>query len=268
MGNKRVLTSLVLIPILYVIVWMLPSPYFRGLAAVAAVIGLHEFYRMADSRGTKPLSKLGMVLGALIVLGAFSGTRSPDAGLLFGIVLSLFAVLTGRLFSSRPVEGALEDSAVTIFGILYVAMLFGFQVAIHKGNHGKEWLVLLYLVIWASDTGAYYVGTAFGRRRLYEKISPKKSVEGLIGGVLASIGVALLCRMWLLPSSLGPAEAAFMGGILALVGTIGDLAESLLKRSAGIKDSGTLIPGHGGILDRMDSMLFAAPVLYFYLRMR
>jgi len=268
MGNKRVLTSLALIPILYVIVWILPSPYFRGLAALAAVIGLHEFYGMAESRGAKPLSKLGMVLGALIALGAFSGLRGPDTGLSFALVLCLLAVLTARLFSSRPVEGALVDSAITLLGILYVAMLFGFQVAIHRGSHGKQWLALMYLVIWASDTGAYYVGTAYGRRRLYEKISPKKSVEGLIGGVLASIGVALLCRMWLLPSSLGPAEAAFLGGILAFVGTIGDLVESLLKRSAGVKDSGTLIPGHGGVLDRMDSMLFAAPVLYYYLRMR
>jgi phosphatidate cytidylyltransferase len=150
-----------------------------------------------------------------------------------------------------------------------VALLFAFQVAIHSGAGpaGKKWLVFLYLVIWASDTGAYYVGTAFGKHRLYEKISPKKSVEGLLGGVLASVLVAVLCKLWLVPS-LGIIEAAVLGAVLALAGTAGDLSESLIKRSAGVKDSGTIIPGHGGILDRMDSMLFAAPVLFFYLRMR
>jgi phosphatidate cytidylyltransferase len=140
-------------------------------------------------------------------------------------------------------------------------------VAIHAGPAGKKWLVFLYLVIWASDTGAYYVGTAFGKRRLYEKISPKKSIEGLAGGMAASVVVALLCK-WLLVPSAGLIEAAVLGAALAAVGTVGDLVESLIKRSAGVKDSGNLIPGHGGILDRMDSMLFAAPVLFYYLRMR
>ncbi|MHB8845579.1 MAG: phosphatidate cytidylyltransferase, partial [Nitrospirota bacterium] len=180
---------------------------------------------------------------------------------------SVLAVLTARLFSPRPVEGALEDIAVTLLGIFYVAMLFGFQVAIHAGSPGKRWLVFLFLVIWASDTGAYYAGTTWGKHRLYEKISPKKSIEGLVGGTLASAVVAVLCTVWLVPA-MGWAEAVFVGALLALVGTVGDLVESLLKRSAGVKDSGTLIPGHGGILDRMDSMLFAAPVLFYYLRMR
>jgi len=128
-------------------------------------------------------------------------------------------------------------------------------------------LVFLYLVIWASDTGAFYIGTAFGRRRLYAKISPKKSIEGLAGGMLAASVIAMLCKVWLVPSA-GFFEAAALGAFLAAFGTVGDLVESLIKRSAGVKDSGTLIPGHGGILDRMDSMLFAAPVLFYYLRMR
>jgi phosphatidate cytidylyltransferase len=107
----------------------------------------------------------------------------------------------------------------------------------------------------------------FGKHRLYEKISPKKSIEGLIGALIASAGMALLCQWWFMP----PIATGALVGIalaLAVAGTIGDLVESLFKRAAGVKDSGTLIPGHGGILDRMDSMLFAAPVLYYYLRMR
>jgi phosphatidate cytidylyltransferase len=135
------------------------------------------------------------------------------------------------------------------------------------GLHGKQWLVFLYFVIWASDIGAYSIGIPFGKHRLYEKVSPKKSIEGLIGALAAAAGMALLCRAWFMPP-VSTGEAIALGLVLASVGTIGDLAESLFKRAAGVKDSGGIIPGHGGILDRMDSMLFAAPVMYFYLGMR
>jgi phosphatidate cytidylyltransferase len=264
MGLKRVLTSIVLIPILFVVVWLLPPAYFVALMVVAAAVGQHELYSMAQSKGIRPVAALGMALGALVIvlvyrpLYPFSG---EDA--FFWVTLCLLAIMSARLFARRPVDGALEDIAVTVMGILYVAMLFGYQVAIHAGPPGKKWLVLLYLVIWASDTAAYYVGTAFGKHRLYEKVSPKKSIEGLAGGVLASVAVALLCSVWLVPS-LSIRGAAVLGSVLALVGTVGDLAESLVKRSVGVKDSGAIIPGHGGVLDRMDSMLFAAPVAYYY----
>jgi phosphatidate cytidylyltransferase len=267
MSATRVLSSIVLVPILFVVVWLMPSGYFAALAIIAAAIGQYELYAMAQARGIKPLTILGIALGALMVLNVYRPVLFHRGDLSFWITLCVLAVIVARLFSRRPMEGALEDIAVTAFGIFYVALLFAFQVAIHAGPAGKKWLVFLYLVIWASDTGAYYVGTAFGKHRLYEKISPKKSIEGLAGGTLASIVVALLCRVWLVPV-LGWMEALVLGAVLALAGTVGDLAESLIKRSAGVKDSGTLIPGHGGILDRMDSMLFAAPVLFYYLRMR
>lgn len=265
MVNKRVLTGIVLAPILYVIVWVLPSAYFAGLAVIAAAIGQYELYAMVKARAVRPMTLIGTTLGALVVLSFYFPHAAENAEFL--VAACILLLLGGRLFSPRPVEGALEDVSGTFFGIFYVALLFGFQVAIHRGVDGKYWLVLMYLVIWASDTGAYYIGTAFGRHRLYEKISPKKSIEGLAGGVAASMATAYACRLWLLPS-LGPAEAVLLGGALALVGTMGDLAESLVKRSAGVKDSGSIIPGHGGVLDRMDSMLFAAPVLYYYIRMR
>jgi phosphatidate cytidylyltransferase len=140
-------------------------------------------------------------------------------------------------------------------------------VAIRNGDNGKQWLVFLYFIIWASDIGAYSIGIPFGKRRLYEKVSPKKSIEGFLGALAASSAMALLCRVWFMPR-MGIGEAIAIALLLAVVGTIGDLVESLFKRAAGVKDSGDLIPGHGGILDRMDSMLFAAPVLYYYLRMR
>jgi phosphatidate cytidylyltransferase len=267
MSTTRVLSGLALVPILFAIVWLLPPAYFAVLAAAAGAIGQWELYAMAKARGNEPMRIVGTALGSLLIINFYSPLYPYLGGPVFWTTLCVLTVLTVRLFSSRPVEGALEDIAVTLLGIFYVAMLFGFQVAIHAGSPGKRWLVFLFLAIWASDTGAYYAGTALGRHRLYEKISPKKSIEGLVGGTLASAVIAVLCKIWLVPA-LGWVEAALLGAFLALVGTMGDLVESLIKRSAGVKDSGTLIPGHGGILDRMDSMLFAAPVLFYYLRMR
>ncbi len=268
MGIKRVLSSIVLIPVLYVIVWELPPAYFAGVVALAAGIGQYEFYRMAKGRGIRPLTVIGIVLGVLVSIAidfyqpGFRGGRGSAFLMAFCVLL----ITVVRLFSSRPVEGAIEDISATLLGIFYVSMLFGFQIALRVGDHGRQWLMFMYLVIWASDIGAYYVGTSLGRHKLYAKISPKKSVEGLIGGMVAAAGAALLCRVWFL-SSVGVREAAVLGLALAAAGTLGDLVESLFKRDAGVKDSGSLIPGHGGMLDRMDSMLFAAPVLYYYIRM-
>jgi len=184
MGIKRVLTSIVLIPVLYVIVWELPPVYFMGLVVVAAVIGQYEFYRMAGHRGIRPLAVLGVALGVLVSIAIdfyqpdFRGGR----GGAFLVTFCVLLVTVVRLFSRRPVEGAIEDVSATLLGIFYVAMLFGFQMALRAGDHGRQWLMFMYLVIWASDTGAYYIGTSLGKHKLYPKISPKKSVEGLIGG--------------------------------------------------------------------------------------
>jgi phosphatidate cytidylyltransferase len=267
MSATRVITSSVLVPVLFAVVWFLPPVYFTWLAIVAAAIGQHELYVMARSRGIRPLNVTGIVIGAVVVFEMGHPFRFMGGGAFFWLVLGVLLVLAVRLFSRGPVEGALEDMSVTFLGIGYVALLFGFQTALLTGLPGKRWLVFLYLVIWASDIGAYYVGTAYGKHRLYEKISPKKSIEGLLGGVGASMIVALLCKFWFL-RSVGAGEALLLGGGLALVGTVGDLAESLLKRSVGVKDSGTIFPGHGGMLDRLDSLMFAAPALFYYLRMR
>ncbi len=267
MNTTRIITSSVLIPVLLLVVWFLPPLYFAVLAVAAAAIGQHELYVMARQRGTSPLSVTGIALGAAVVLSMARPLHATVGGPLLWVGLSVLVVLSVRLFSSRPVEGAIEDAAVTLFGVCYVALLFGYQAALLAGAGGKRWLLFLYFVIWASDIGAYYIGTALGKHRLYEKISPKKSIEGLLGGVAASMIVELLCRFWIV-ESLDVIEAILLGVGLALAGTVGDLAESLIKRSVGVKDSGTIMPGHGGMLDRLDSLMFAAPALYYYLRMR
>ncbi len=263
---QRVITGLLFLPIFYLVTWKLPPVYFTALVLAAAAVGQYEFYRMAQARGFHPLRALGMLTGALIVL-EFHHPLFPGLGRFFIVAAAMLLIMIARLFSSRPVDGAIEDVASTCLGIFYAALLFAFQVVIRSGTDGKQWLVFLFFVIWASDIGAYAIGLPFGKHRLYEKVSPKKSIEGLAGALVASAGMALVCRSWFMPPVSG-AEAIGIALVLALVGTVGDLVESLFKRAAGVKDSGTIVPGHGGILDRMDSMLFAAPVLYYYLRMR
>jgi len=262
---KRVLSGLLFLPIFYLFTWKLPAVYFVALVLAAVILGQYEFYRMAQARGIRPGAFLGSALGALVVLDAYHPLFPASGALLFAACL--IAVMVVRLFSARPVEGAIEDVSATFMGIAYVALLFGFQVSIRMGTDGRQWLVFLYFIIWASDIGAYSTGIPFGKHRLYEKVSPKKSIEGLIGALLASAAMALLCQWWFMPH-IGTGAAVGIALALAVAGTIGDLVESLFKRAAGVKDSGTIIPGHGGILDRMDSMLFAAPVLYYYLKMR
>jgi phosphatidate cytidylyltransferase len=266
MLTKRVISGLLFLPIFYLVVWRLSPAYFTALVLIAAAVGQYEFYRMARVRGINPNALLGGVIGALIVLEFYHPVLTGEGKVLF-ITVCMFLVMLTRLFSPRPVDSAIEDISSTFLGVFYVALLFAFQVGIIMGSEGRQWIVFLYFIIWASDIGAYSIGIPFGKHRLYEKISPKKSIEGLIGALAASAGMALLCRVWFMPS-LGLEETVAIGLVLAAVGTLGDLTESLLKRAAGVKDSGGIIPGHGGILDRMDSMLFAAPVLYYYLKMR
>jgi phosphatidate cytidylyltransferase len=266
MLNKRVISAILFLPVFYLFAWKLPPIYFTALVIAMAAAGQYEFYRMAQARGFRPHIVLGIALGALALYESYRPLY-PRLGPLFFITLSLLLIMIMRLFSRRPVEGALEDIASTLLGVFYVSLLFAFQIWIRMGADGKQWLVFLYFIIWASDIGAYSIGIPFGKHRLYEKVSPKKSIEGLAGALVASAGMALLCRAWFMPA-IGIGEAVAIALALAVVGTVGDLVESLFKRAAGVKDSGTLIPGHGGVLDRMDSMLFAAPVLYYYLRMR
>ena len=263
---QRVITGLLFLPVFYLFAWKLPPVYFTALVMVAAAVGQYEFYGMARARGARPLRILGLACGSVIIL-EFYRPLFPGLGPFFIVTVAVLSIMVARLFSRHPVDGAVEDVATTCLGVFYAALLFAYLVAIRTGVDGKEWLVFLFFIIWASDIGAYSIGIPFGRHRLYEKISPKKSIEGLAGALAASAGMALICRIWFMPT-VGMGEAVGIALLLALVGTVGDLAESMFKRAAGIKDSGVVIPGHGGMLDRMDSMLFAAPVLYYYLRLR
>jgi len=265
MLRTRIITGLLFLPVFYLVTWKLSPAYFTSLILVAVAVGQYEFYRMVKFRNMEPHIFVGLMIGIFVVLETYHPFCPGLDKFLPAVYLIL--IMVARLFSRRSVDRAIEDVAVTFIGVVYVAILFSFQILIRLGIDGKQWVVFLYFVIWASDIGAYAIGIPFGKHRLYAKISPKKSVEGLIGALIASAGMALVCRVWFMPP-IGVGEAAGIGFLLAIVGTIGDLSESLFKRAVGVKDSGGIIPGHGGILDRMDSMLFAAPALYYILALR
>jgi phosphatidate cytidylyltransferase len=255
----RVLTAAAGLPLVLGVTWWGPDWLFAGLVALVAALALDEFLAIAAVRGSGRTGRWFLPLGA-VVTAAFAGTESSVLGTL---TVALLVLMTVTLAS--PVSSALARVAPAAAGLLYACMLPGFLILLPRGA------VLLVLgIVWAGDIGAYYGGRSLGRRRLAPSISPNKTVEGALIGALASLGVGLGLT-GILPDAAPESYGSIgMGAVIlatAAAGQIGDLAESALKRSAGVKDSGTLLPGHGGMLDRIDSLLFAAPV-FFLLTLR
>ncbi len=191
---------------------------------------------------------------------AFPGRISAQALITFIIL----AILLSQLVAGRDMRYTLQDSAILAFGVFYIAWLLSHLIAIRQFNEGIVLVFFLFLVTWANDTAAYYSGMRWGRHPMAPVVSPKKTWEGAAGGLLGSIAGAFACRAWFIPS-LSTADALWLGLLLGVAAPLGDLCESILKRSAGVKDSGSLIPGHGGILDRIDSLIFTTPAFYYYL---
>jgi len=179
-------------------------------------------------------------------------------------LLFLFVALLCLLYI-RDIKQSAGEVGLYLLGFLYIPLLMSFLVLLRDLDHGVKWIFLLLIIVMSGDTAAFYVGSTLGKRKLYPLVSPKKSVEGMIGGLAGSIIGTLLAGATFFPE-LTIAGAVATALLVGLLGQLGDLFESLLKRSFGVKDSGTIIPGHGGMLDRLDSVLFAAPPLYIYAR--
>ena len=271
---RRILVALVAAPVAIGMVYVgnLPFAVFLGMVGGA---GAWELYRMARHGGVEPLETLGIPLAAALPVFAWLDhldmLRSPAA--VGGVV---FVSLLGATIWSRGVGGRpLESVAVTVFGALYTGgmLAFGYSLRHHRfvvGAAAGTALVMFPVILtWASDIGAYFIGRWLGTTRLMPSISPGKTRAGALGALVVTAGVALLynarvLRPWS-AMALAPWTALIFGLIVSVAAQLGDLAESLLKREAGVKDSSQLLPGHGGILDRLDSLYFVLPVAYLVL---
>jgi phosphatidate cytidylyltransferase len=262
----RVLSGAVLLILAVVVVWLAPEPIFFAVAELLLVLGFVEYARLAAAGGLAvpviPSGAAAMLTGAAFARLPFA--RLPSVPIDVVLMLALVALGAITLASWRGGPDALGLAAVSLFPSLYLGLPLGAMIAIRE-TRGPEALFLLMLTIVVSDTGQYYSGRTFGRRLLAPAISPKKTVEGAVGGFLfGGVTLAVLGHWWL--STVPVAVRVVLGAIIVAIGIAGDLFESMLKRSAGVKDSSALIPGHGGVLDRIDALLFAAPVYYVVLK--
>lgn len=257
---SRILAALVLIPPLLAVVLYAPAFWFLILVEIVALLAAHEFFGLFKTTPYRPFRHVGSA-GALALVASFYFPAST-AWLVMGLLLVTAGAAIAR---ANPGATAPGDVALTVLGACYTGLLPGAVVGLRLTPGGRSWIVLLLAIIFLGDTGAYYTGRALGRRPLTPRISPKKTWAGFYGGVLASLGAALLFRE-ILSLAIPWWHAVGLGLALSLLGVLGDLFESLLKRSVGVKDASSLIPGHGGILDRLDSLLFSAPALLLYVQ--
>jgi phosphatidate cytidylyltransferase len=260
--KKRVITALCgIILVIAAVVCDRPLPWFTVLVAIAGVAAAVEFYRMVDTSRVPPLTGFGIVWVLLFIISPhFDYSFLASLLLTSAVVLSLI-----WLVLRRQREATFIGWAWTMAGILYIGWLLSYLVALRGLDDGRNWLLLALFATFGSDTAAFFVGRALGRHRLAPQISPGKTWEGFIGGILGAIVISLLFT--LIPAlrlPIGYGRAIILGVLISIMGQLGDLVESLLKRNMGVKDSGRLMPGHGGVLDRMDSVVFTGIVVYYY----
>ena len=261
MLKRRVITALCGIPLLFVVVWFdKPVPWFTALAAIWGLLAAFEFYRLVGVSRIPSLFCFGLLWTLLFVL-------SPHCSYDFIIPLLLTSAMVLPLLwlVLRPQkDGAFIGWAWTVAGILYVGWLLSYLVALRL-DAGRNWVFFALFTTFGSDTAAFFIGRALGKHHLAPSISPNKTWEGAIAGLFGAIIISLV---FTLPTSLslplGYGQAVLLGLLVSVFGQFGDLVESLLKRNTGVKESGRLMPGHGGALDRMDSVIFAGIVVYLY----
>ncbi len=260
--GRRLYAALIFIPLFYVLVRYFPPIFFFGLVVGAALLAQFEFYRLHFRDDRVPvLAALGLGTGAVLLASLqWPGTLPERAVLL----VALIAALTSRLVATSELKRSLVDSSVMVFGVLYVSLTLGHLLLTRTLPGGEYLIFFLVLVTWAGDTGAYYAGVTLGRHKLAPVVSPNKTIEGLLGGLVLAVVVAFIAQRWFLPT-FTILDCVATGLLLTGVGVLGDLSESAMKRSAGVKDSGAVIPAHGGMLDRLDSLLFTAPTFYYYM---
>lgn len=293
--SRRLLSAAALLGALALLLYVLPSVVSVAVLVALAVLGMLEFYVILNAAGIPAFRILGTIAGVCLLLVSYLSANGAGLGLAalplqddlpMALLTAIVFAVCVRQFPQKNNPQPLPTIACTMLGIMYVPFLLAFvlRLAFHWdptpwsspfGPTARALLLYLIIVVKMSDVGAYAVGSTLGRHKLFPRISPGKTWEGLAGGLAAGI-LASVVFCWMVRNSPGenPLRLLHLGGwhpwilgaVLGIVGVIGDLVESLLKRSAGFKDSGTILPGMGGMLDVLDSLLFAAPALFFYLR--
>ncbi|MDR0453210.1 MAG: phosphatidate cytidylyltransferase [Deferribacteraceae bacterium] len=265
---KRVIVSAALIPaVVLLTLWENTIPFAAGVYLII-LLGNKEIIPLMRKAG-EPVTPAIAWLGALTTPICFYFTDLKWVLFAFVMIMIIFVAFITKLFSGDPAGGTIRYVSSNIFAAVFFPMMFSFIWLLRELPNGSLWLFYLFVAIWASDIFAYFVGSKIGRRKIIPKISPKKSLEGFIAGITGGTGLAILFYcLFIAGSDRVPFIMIIIMSVdIVAAGILGDLFESMMKRNAQIKDSGALIPGHGGILDRIDSILFAAPVLYVYLYM-
>lgn len=234
--------------------------WFTIFVTLVMVVSVGEFYATVRTRGYRPLALFGLL--GVILMGVGAHMVGPLA---IGGWAAAASAATILFFSLTPRRNVLSNTTITVLGMAWAGML-GFAILIADGPHPVSHIMFLVLVIASNDVGAYFVGRAFGRRRLAPNVSPNKTVEGFIGGLLLGAVVASVLAVFPPWEEIGITRALVTAGLVGILAPIGDLAESMVKRNLGVKDMGSVLPGHGGMLDRIDGFLFAVPAVYILFR--
>jgi phosphatidate cytidylyltransferase len=259
---KRILTAIVLLPIFIFIVVSKQHLYFSALTILAAFLGELEFIAIC-----KKLNIVVWRVFSLLWAISFLFVAMFPKSLQLEIVISsgFLVLIVIAVFSKMSMKDKVLSISMTIFGVFYVGFFLAYFIALKSqgDERGKDLLLLLVFIVWAGDTFAYIIGSRFGKHKLAPLISPKKSWEGAIANIIASLITAYISKLTFI-QRIEMKDVIILGLLISVVGQIGDLFESIIKRGAEIKDSSNLLPGHGGILDRIDSLVFTAPILYYY----
>lgn len=252
--KQRILSALVFVPVLLLFMYLGGAP-FAGLVVALGAIGVHEFYTMAKTK--HQVLFVPVLLGVMVML--IAAYLQVSVWLTLGILVT-FCMVFGYAVFKFPAFGV-EDIAVNFLGLIYIGWTLAHLILLGGMPDGRVLVFFVFVAMWANDTGAYFIGITLGKRRPWGEISPKKSVEGAIGGIITTCVALYALNLYF--GLMHGVTVILIGVVVAIIGLIGDLMESLIKRYYGVKDSGKLLPGHGGILDRFDSVMLAAPMMYY-----
>jgi phosphatidate cytidylyltransferase len=269
---KREVAAAIAIPIVFAVLFLAPPIAFNLLVAAIALAALWEFYRIAEKTGLPVAKSVGIAAGAAHLLwwGTFWGNIAPSRPGWITLSLTLIALLVfvflsslAPLFAKVDLPSALGGASGTVFGVLSIALPATAMCYLRFVS--PRAVLLLFVLVWGCDSFAYYTGKTLGRHKMAPRVSPNKTWEGTIGGLVGGTLIGAAAGTWWVFPELGPLRGAVAGALATSAGQLGDLVESMWKRGAGVKDSGTFLPGHGGFYDRIDSLLYAAPVLTIFI---